>query len=157
MVSAQPLEGALDGDADVRRAAVEDAGAAAGVRDDAELRGQDHLVAAVLDGPSDEFLVGVGTVDLGGVEVGDAEVQRPVDGANRLGVAAGSDVVVARHRHGAESYAGYVDSADRNVLHGDPNVTGWPPRRLPDPSMFLPEMTFLWKNWQYVDVADAAL
>ena len=58
------------------------------------------------------FLVGVGTVDLGGVEVCDAEVERAVDGANRLGVAAGSDVVVARHRHGAESDAGDVESAD---------------------------------------------
>jgi len=77
------------------------------------------LVAAVLDRPADEFLVGVGTVDLGGVEVGDAEVQRPLDGANRLGIAAGADVVVARHRHGAESYAGDVESADRNVLHGN--------------------------------------
>ena len=118
------LQRTLDGDADVRRAAVEDAGAAAGVRDDAELRGQHHLVAAVLDGSADEFLVGVGTVDLGGVDVGDAEVQRPVDGADRLGVAAGSDVVVARHRHGAESYAGDVKSADRDVLHGVSTVDG---------------------------------
>ena len=142
VVGAEPLQGALDRGADVRRAAVEDAGAATGVRDDAELRGQHHLVAAVLDGPADQFLVGVGTVDLGGVEVRDAEVQRPVDGANRLGVAACSDVVVAGHRHGAESYAGDVESADRDVLHGDPNVTGSPPRRLPDPSRLLPKMTF---------------
>jgi len=34
VVGAQPLEGTLDCDADVRRAAVEEAGAAAGVRDD---------------------------------------------------------------------------------------------------------------------------
>jgi hypothetical protein len=126
VVGAQPLKGTLDGDADVRRAVVEDARTAARVRDDAELRGQDHLVAAVLDRPADEFLVGVGTIDLGGVEVGDAEVQRPVDGANRLGVAAGSDVVVARHRHGAESNARDVKSADRDVLHGDSTVAGSP-------------------------------
>jgi hypothetical protein len=44
------------------------------MRDDAELRGQHHVIAAVLDRPSDEFFVGVGTVDLGGVEVRDAEV-----------------------------------------------------------------------------------
>src|SRR5439155_11141839 len=114
-----PLQGAFDRDADVRRAAIEDAWSAAGVRDDAEFRGQHDLVAAVLDGPSDQFLVGVGTVDLGGVEVRDAEVQRPVDGANRLGGAARPDVVVARHRHGAESYAGNVESADRDVLHSN--------------------------------------
>ena len=126
VVGAQPLQGTLDGDADVRRAAVEDARAAAGVRDDAELRGQHHLVAAILDGPADELLVGEWTVDLGGVDVRDAEVQRSVDSANRLGVAAGSDVVVARHRHGAESDAGDVESADRDVLHGDSNVAGSP-------------------------------
>jgi len=63
------------------------------------------LVAAVLDGPADELLVGEWTVDLGGVEVGDAEVQRPVDGANRLGVAAGADVVVARRTSAPRSRA----------------------------------------------------
>jgi hypothetical protein len=57
VVGAEPLQGALDGDAEVRRAAVEDAGAAAGMRDEAELRRQHHLVAAVLDGPADQFLV----------------------------------------------------------------------------------------------------
>jgi hypothetical protein len=98
------------------------------VRDDAELRSQHHLVAAVLDRPADEFLVGVGTVDLGGVEVDDAEVQRSVDSTNRLGVAAPSDVVVARHRHHAESYARDVKSADQDVLHGDSNVDGSPPK-----------------------------
>ena len=45
-------------------------------------RGHHHLVAAVLDGPADKFLVGVGNIDLGGVEVGDADVLCPVDSAN---------------------------------------------------------------------------
>src|SRR6266568_709361 len=119
VVGAEPLQGALDRDADVRWAAVEDAGAATGVRDDAELRRQHNLVAAALDGPADQFLVDVGAVDLGGVEVGYAQVQRPVDGANRLGVAAFPDVVVTGHRHGAESDAGDFESAYRDVLHGD--------------------------------------
>ena len=119
VVGAEPLQGTLDRDADVRRAAIEDAGAATGVRDEAELRRQHDLVAAALDGPADEFLVAEGAVDFGGVEVRDAQVHRPVDGANRLGVAAFPDVVVAGHRHGAESYPGDVESADRDVLHGD--------------------------------------
>ena len=93
VVGAQPREGALDGRANVRRAAIEDAGAAAGVRDNAELRRQHDLVAAVLDGPADEFFVGVGAVDFCGVEVGDAKFQRPVDRANRLGVVDRADVV----------------------------------------------------------------
>ena len=70
------------------------------------------LVAAILDGAADEFLVGVRTVDLGGIKMCDAEVQRPVDRANRLGVVDRADVVVARHRHGAESDARDVKSAD---------------------------------------------
>ena len=112
VVGAEPLQGALDRGADVRRAAVDDAGAAAGVRDEAELRRQHDLVAAPLDGPADEFLVGVRTVDLGSVYVGDAQLERPVDGADGFGVAARADVVVAGHRHSAESYAGDVESAD---------------------------------------------
>ena len=58
VVGAEPLQRPLDCGADVRRAAVEDAGAATGVRDDAELRRQHHLVAAALDGPADQLLVG---------------------------------------------------------------------------------------------------
>jgi hypothetical protein len=95
-----------------------DAGAATGVRDETELRRQHDLVAAALDGPADQFLVVVGPIDLGGVEVRDAQIQRPMNGANRLVVAAGPDVVVAGHRHGAESYARNVESADCDVLHG---------------------------------------
>src|SRR3989442_355192 len=82
VVGAQPLQGTFDRDADVRRTAVEDAGAAPGVRDDAELCGQHYFVAAVLDGPSDQFLVGVGTVDLGGVGGGYAGAQPPGGGSN---------------------------------------------------------------------------
>ena len=77
---------ALDRGADVGGAAVDDAGAAAGVGDEAELRGHHDLVAAALDRLADQFLAVERAVDLGGVDVGDAQVQRPVDGADRLGV-----------------------------------------------------------------------
>jgi hypothetical protein len=50
--------------------------------------------------------------------VGDAKVQRPVDGADGLGVAALSDVVETGHGHGAESNAGDDESADRDLFHG---------------------------------------
>ena len=49
MVGAEPLQGAFDRRADVRRAAVESSWAAAGVGDDAELRGQHDLMTAILD------------------------------------------------------------------------------------------------------------
>ena len=119
VVGAEPPQGTLNRRADVRRAAVEDAGAATGMRDEAELRRQHDLVAVTLEGSADQLLVQEGAVDLGGVEVGDAQVQRPVDGANRLRVAALPDVVVAGHRHGTESDAGDVESADGDVLHDD--------------------------------------
>jgi hypothetical protein len=66
VVGAEPLQRSLDCDADARGAAVEDAGAATGVRDDAELRRQHDLVAAALDGPADQLLVVEGAADLGG-------------------------------------------------------------------------------------------
>jgi hypothetical protein len=53
VVGAEPLQRPLDCDADARGAAVEDAGAATGVRDDAELRRQYDLIAAAFDGPAD--------------------------------------------------------------------------------------------------------
>jgi len=112
VIGAEPLERSLDGDANIRRAAVEDTGAAAGVRDDAELRSQHHAVAATLDGAADEFLVGIRTVDFGGIKMCHAEIQRTVDCANRLGVVHRADVVVARHRHGAESNPRDVKAAD---------------------------------------------
>lgn len=106
VVGAETLERALDGGADVRRAAVDDAGAATGVLHKAELGRQHDPVAAPLESLADQLLVGVGAVDLGGVEVGDAQVQCTVDGADRLGVAALSDVVVAGHRHGTQADPG---------------------------------------------------
>jgi hypothetical protein len=75
-VGAEPLEGALDGGADVRRAAVEHSGASARMRDEAELRRHHDLLAAVFEGAADEFLVRVGAVDLGGVDIGDTQVER---------------------------------------------------------------------------------
>ncbi|MFL6515856.1 MAG: hypothetical protein ACJ8M1_12630 [Chthoniobacterales bacterium] len=49
----------------------------------------------------------------------DAQIERPVNGADRFNVAARVDVVVTGHRHSAESYAGDFKSSDRYVLHGD--------------------------------------
>ncbi len=118
-VGTQPLQGALDGRPDVRRAAVEHPRAFAGVRDQPELRRYDDIVAAPLEGAADEFLVRVGAVDLRGVDVGDAQVECSVDGADGFGVAAVRVEVVAGHRHRAESDARDVESVQRNVLHGN--------------------------------------
>ena len=111
VVNAEALQRALDRGADVRRAAVDDAGPATGVRHQAELRRHHDLVTTTLDGPADQFLVEVRAVNLGGVDVGDAQLQRPVDGADRLGIAALPGVVVAGHRHGAQADPGDVQRA----------------------------------------------
>ena len=92
-------------------------GSASGVRHQAELRRHHDLVAAALDRPADQFLVEEGAVDLGGVEVGDAQIQCPVDGADRFGVAAFTGVVVAGHRHRTQADPGDVELAERDVFH----------------------------------------
>jgi hypothetical protein len=109
VVGAEPPEGALGRGAHVGRAAVGDAGAAASVGDEAELGGHHDLVTAAPDRLADEFLAVERAVDLGGVDVGHAQVQRAVDGADRLGVieapAAG---VGPGHGHGAQADPGDV-------------------------------------------------
>ena len=85
--------------------------------DQAELGGDDDIVAAALARLSDD-LFGEGPVDLGGVDVGDTEVEGAVDGADRLGVVeAAFGGVGAGHGHGAEADAGDVEAREVGVLH----------------------------------------
>ena len=60
-----------------------------------------------------------GPVDLGGVDVGDAEVEGAVDGADRLRVVQGALAGVgAGHGHRAEADAGDLEGPEVCVLHG---------------------------------------
>ena len=120
------------------RAAVRRARPAAGVRDESELRGEHDLVAAALQGPADELLVGVGAVDLGGVDEGDAEVERPVDGADGLGVVGASAGVGGGHAHRAEADPGNLQLAELRRAHDvllslsdGVSSPGWAGRRWP--------------------------
>ena len=72
-------------------------------QDVAELRREHDLVAAALDRLADERLVlaGLRAVDVGGVEEGDAELERPVDRRDRLGLV--RLAVPGRHPHAAEA------------------------------------------------------
>ena len=117
VVGAEPLQRTLDRGADVRGTAVEVPRAAAGVGDEAELRRQHDLVAAVLDGAADEFLVGVRPVDLGGVDERDAQVERPVDRADRLGVVGARAGVGRGHPHGAQADPGHIEISKLDVFH----------------------------------------
>ena len=101
----------------------------------------DDLVAAALDRPADDLLAVEGSVDLGGVDVGDAEVQRPVDGADRLVVVeAAAGGVGAGHGHGAEADAGDLEAAEVCVLHVLVlrGVHAWSKARLLDSSRCAP-------------------
>ena len=81
--------------------------------DEAELGGDDDLVAAALQCPADDLLTVEGAVDLRGVDVGDAEVEGTVDRADGLGVVDGSFAGVgAGHGHGAEADTGDVKASE---------------------------------------------
>jgi hypothetical protein len=54
-------------------------------------------IAPTLDRAAHQFCVGVRAVDLGSVDVGDAQIERAVDRADGFGIATGADVVVAGH------------------------------------------------------------
>ena len=85
--------------------------------DDAELGGEDDAVALALEGAPHQLLVGPAPVHVGGVEEGDAELQRVVDGLDRFRLAA-ADVEVG-HAHAAEAEGRYLQRSELAVLHGD--------------------------------------
>ena len=68
------------------------------------------------DSAGDQLLVDHRTVELGGVQEVDAELQRPVDGGDRLALV--GLAVERRHAHAAEAEAGDLEAGQRYVLHG---------------------------------------
>jgi hypothetical protein len=68
----------LDGGADVLRSAVQSGGAAT-VKAEPELGGDHHLVPHGREGLAYELFVGERSIDLGGVEEGDAEIDGGTD------------------------------------------------------------------------------
>ncbi len=81
VVGAESGQRAFDRGANVGGAAV-DAGRTARVGEDTELRRPHHLVAAAFDGATDQLLAMERSIDLGGVDVGDSQLERPVDGSD---------------------------------------------------------------------------
>src|ERR1700722_4004969 len=75
------------------------------------------MVAAAFEGPAEEFLVGVGAVDLCGVDERDAQVDRTVDGADRLGVVAAGAGVGEGHAHRAQADPADIQAAELYMLH----------------------------------------
>jgi hypothetical protein len=115
-VDAEPLQRGVARAADVLGAAVDADHAAVRRPLVAELGGQHDLVAPAGDGPADQLLVGERAVHVGGVEEGDAEIQRTVDRALGLGLVTGA--VELAHPHAAQALGGDGESGERTCLHG---------------------------------------
>ena len=103
-VGLEALEGLFADLLDVLGFAVEGLGAglAAGDAVEAELGGDNDLVAVRREGFADEDFVGEGAVDFGGVEEGDAEVDGFVHEVDHFGFVVDGAVAEA-HAHAAEA------------------------------------------------------
>src|SRR5258708_22130451 len=79
VVGAKSLERSLERNPDVFRAAVHCRRIAIAVRDQAELRCQDHIVAATGEGATDQLFIGVRSINLRRVDARDSEGQRSLN------------------------------------------------------------------------------
>ena len=117
-VGGEAAERALDGFADVCRAAVQPRDPAVRVELEAELGGDDDPVASaleLLEGARQQFLVLVRPVCLGGVEEGAPQLDGPMDGGDGLAlVALLRGAVRVAHPHQAEAEHG-----DSEVLRAE--------------------------------------
>jgi hypothetical protein len=102
-VDPEPAQGAVDDLLDDFRTAGDPPARLAFDRVDvpAELGGDHDLALVRGEGLADEFLVGVGAVDLGGIEEGDATVHRGADERDHL-LPVGPIAVPASHAHTAQ-------------------------------------------------------
>jgi hypothetical protein len=121
-VDAEPLERAFDGGAHVLGAAVDAALEwIVRVADEAEFRRDDELLALALDRLSDELLVGVRAVHVGGVEEVHPELERAMDRGDGFSLVA-LIAVKFGHSHAAEAHGGCLESlcAEFPMLHSLP-------------------------------------
>jgi hypothetical protein len=119
-VGAEPPEGAVDGAADVLGIAGQSGLAALLVEREAELGGDDDLVAHGREGFADEFLVAIGAVDLGGVEEGDSAIDRGAQQVDHLATVARVRAEALAHAHAAEPEGGHLQAAGAQdaLVHG---------------------------------------
>jgi hypothetical protein len=116
-VGGEPSQRPVDGDSHVRRGAVEVSGTPANVRDHAELGGQDNLIAPSLQGAPHQLFVRVRTVDLGGVDEGDTQLEGAVDRVDGLGLVDAGVDVGGGHAHRSQSYSGHLQAAELDLPH----------------------------------------
>jgi hypothetical protein len=122
VVGAKPAQRVVEGRAQVLGAAVLLALAARAVHD-GELGCHDDAVSVGAERLSEKCLVGVGAVRLGGVEEGDAQVERAPDCADGFGVVSAGARVEGGHPHRAEPETGDVEGAECRVLHFAENLS----------------------------------
>lgn len=115
VIGRQPSQRTVHGDTDIRGAAVESR--TAGVRDQAELGGQHHLIPPAPQGASQKFFVDIGAVNLGRVDQGDTQVDGAMNGANRFGVVAAGAGVGHRHTHRPQPEAADLQIGEMSLLH----------------------------------------
>ncbi len=101
VVEAEAPQRGVDHLTDVLGAAVDAGGLAVRADAEAELGRHHDAVAAAFQGLAEQRLVGEGPVDLGGVEIGDAELEGAVDRGDRFGVV--RRAVGLAHAHAAEA------------------------------------------------------
>ena len=114
-LDAEPGQRRLAGPLHVVVLAADDAVRVARRPVDAELGSQLHLVAPVRDAPADQDLVVARAVDVGGVDERHAQVERAIDGDDRL-VPVGGAVPLA-HPHAAQSLGGHGEIAEFGGAH----------------------------------------
>src|SRR5262249_51341203 len=98
-------------------AAVELPLADVGMREQPELGGEHDLVAPPLEGPPHQLLVGERPINFGGVDEIDAELERAMDGANRLRIIGAGAGIERRHAHAPEPDARDLQISQVSALH----------------------------------------
>jgi hypothetical protein len=109
VIDAEALKRALAGPPDVLWASVRGPVARrVGIDHEPELGRDLELVALAGDGPPEELLVGVGAVDLGGVEKRDPQLERAVDRRQACLLVAGA--VGPGHAHASQALGRYLQA-----------------------------------------------
>ena len=101
VLDAEALQGSVAGVFDVFRPAVHAGPLPIASTHVAEFGRQDDLLAFALDRLADQLLVGVGAVDVRGIEEVDAQLECPMNRRDRLGVVTGA--VEVGHPHATQA------------------------------------------------------
>src|SRR5438105_15430589 len=118
MLDAEPLERRIARALDVLGATVHADPFAVTIAHVTEFRGEYYGIPFAFDRPADQLFVCLRTVDVGGIEERDAELEGPVDCRNRLGVVPGA--VEIGHPHASKAEGGDWEAlgAESPSLHG---------------------------------------